>query len=216
PAAFRCGPNEVLLTALAMAVTRWRGGGANVLVEVEGHGRDPVTDDADVSGTVGWFTTQYPVSLDASGDPADALKRVKETLRALPGAGLGYGLLRHLNRDTASVLAALPAPDLRFNYLGRFDGELVGMPQAPMAYAVELDAVTLTGGDGTRLTASWSYAAGLLTHERVAELAEGWEAALSELARHGGAGGSTSSDFPLVELTQAQIEALEADLDGDW
>ncbi|UBU17189.1 non-ribosomal peptide synthetase [Nonomuraea gerenzanensis] len=211
PAAYRCGPNEVLLTALAIAVTRWRGG-TSVLAEVEGHGREPFTDDLDISGTVGWFTAQYPVTLDATGSPPEALKRIKETLRAIPGAGLGHGLLRYLNPDTAAKLSALPAPDLRFNYLGRFEGELEGMPDTPLAYAVELDAVALTGPDGTRLTASWSH----LPDLDVLDLAERWEAALAELAARPDEGGATSSDFPLVELTQAQLDALEADLDAEW
>ncbi|MEV0383890.1 amino acid adenylation domain-containing protein [Nonomuraea sp. NPDC050643] len=215
PAAFRCGPNEVLLTALAIAVTRWRGG-TGVLVDVEGHGREPLTSESDVSGTVGWFTTQYPVGLDATGTPAEALKRIKERLRAIPDSGLGHGLLRHLNADTAARLARLPAADLRFNYLGRFEGELRGMPDAPMAYAVELDTIAQAGRDGTRLVASWSYAAETLAEERVAALAELWADALAELAGQAGAGGATSSDFPLVELTQSQLDALEADLDGDW
>ncbi|MEV0622774.1 amino acid adenylation domain-containing protein [Nonomuraea sp. NPDC050404] len=215
PAAFHCGPNEVLLTALARAVTRWRGG-RGLLVEVEGHGREPFTDDVDISGTVGWFTTQYPVALDATGTPAEALKRIKEQLRAIPSGGLGHGLLRHLNPGTSAQLSALPEPDLRFNYLGRFEGELLGMPDTPMAYAVELDAVARTDGDGTHLIASWSYAAQAIGEEQVTALAEGWEEALTELAEHAGEGGATSSDFPLVELTQSQIEALEADLDGDW
>jgi non-ribosomal peptide synthase protein (TIGR01720 family) len=227
PAAFRCGPNEVLLTALATAVARWRGddrgddrgGGAGVLVEVEGHGREALSDDVDISGTVGWFTTQYPVRLDAAGDPADALKRIKEQLRAIPLSGLGHGLLRYLNPDTAPELAALPTPDLRFNYLGRFEGELVGMPAAPMAYAVELDAVAQAGPGGTRLVASWSYDADAISEDRVAALAGLWSTALAELAElagPAGGGGATASDFPLVELTQSQIDALEADLDGDW
>ncbi|MBF8194335.1 amino acid adenylation domain-containing protein, partial [Nonomuraea sp. K274] len=220
PAAFRCGPDEVLLTALAAAVARWRGHGTGVLVEVEGHGREPlpeeVDDDVDVAGTVGWFTAQYPVRLDAGGSPADALKRVKEQLRAIPSGGLGHGLLRYLNPDTAPRLAALPAPDLRFNYLGRFEGELAGMPDAPMAYAVELDVIAQTGQDGTRLVASWSYAAGAITGERIEALAGLWFDELATLAGHAGEGGATSSDFPLVDLTQGQIEALEADLDGDW
>ncbi|TDB96370.1 amino acid adenylation domain-containing protein, partial [Nonomuraea longispora] len=231
PAAFGCGPDEVLLTALAIAVARWRGG-TDVLVDVERHGRDAFTGaftgdpdghpdgdpngDIDVSATVGWFTVQHPVRLDASGEPAAALKRVKERLRAVPSGGLGHGLLRHLNRDTAPRLAALPAADLRFNYLGRFDGELSGMPDAPMAYAVELDAVARQGGDGARLVASWSYAAEAVSEERAGELAGQWSRALAELAGKAGEGGATSSDFPLVELTQSQIEALEADLDGDW
>lgn len=215
PAAFRCGPNEVLLTALAIAVTRWRGG-RSVLVDVEGHGREPFTDDTDISGSVGWFTTQYPVSLDPTGTPAEALKRVKERLRTIPSGGLGHGLLRYLNPDTAPKLAILPTPGLRFNYLGRFDGELLGMPNTPMAYAVELDAVARPGPDGPRLVASWSHDAGAVSHDQVAALAGLWTAALAELAERRDEGGATSSDFPLVELTQGQIEALEADLDGDW
>ncbi|WP_187414710.1 non-ribosomal peptide synthetase [Nonomuraea sp. PA05] len=212
PAAFHCGPQEVLLTALAIAVTRWRGG-TSILMEVEGHGREPFTDDIDVSATVGWFTTQYPVSLDTSGTPAAALERTRETLRSLPGSGLGHGLLRYLNRETAAELARLPIPDLRFNYLGRFEGDLVGTPDAPMAYALELDAVALPG---PRLTASWSHAANLLAPRHVTELADHWEAALAELAAQHHEGGATSSGFPLVDLTQAQLEELEADLDGDW
>jgi non-ribosomal peptide synthase protein (TIGR01720 family) len=211
PAAFRCGPDEVLLTALAIAVTRWRGG-TDVLVEVEGHGREPFTDDVDISNTVGWFTAQYPIALDASGTPADALQRTKERLRAVPGNGLGYGLLRYLNPATAAELAALPAPDLRFNYLGRFDGELLGMQDAPMAYAVELDALTRAG----ELAASWSYAAEALTEEQVADLAGHFESALTELAGRAEAAGPAAGDFPLVELTQTQLDELTADLDGEW
>ncbi|MEV1178128.1 amino acid adenylation domain-containing protein, partial [Nonomuraea sp. NPDC049784] len=211
PAAFRCGPDDVLLTALAGAVTRWRGG-TGVLVDLEGHGRESPTDDVDITGTVGWFTTQYPVRLDATGSPAEALKRTKERLRAVPSGGLGYGLLRYLNPRTARELAELPTPDVRFNYLGRFDGELVGMPGAPMAYAIELDTVVHAG----RLVASWSYAADAIGEDQVERLAGLWFDALAELAGKAGEGGSTSSDFPLVELSQSQIEDLEADLDGDW
>ncbi|MFC4008667.1 amino acid adenylation domain-containing protein [Nonomuraea purpurea] len=217
PAAFRCGPNEVLLTALATAVAGWRGHGTAVLLDLETHGREEgLAGDVDLSGTVGWLTAQHPVRLDAAGRPAEALKRVKEQLRAIPAGGLGYGLLRYLNPATAPILAALPAADLRFNYLGRFEGELEGMPDAPMAYAVELDAIAQVGRDGTRLVASWSYDADAIGGDQVARLAELWFASLAELAGHAGEGGATSSDFPLVELSQSQIEALEADLDGDW
>ncbi|MEU6716644.1 amino acid adenylation domain-containing protein [Nonomuraea sp. NPDC046802] len=217
PSAFRCGPNEVLLTALATAVAGWRGHGTAVLLDLETHGREEgLAGDVDLSGTVGWLTAQHPVRLDAAGRPAEALKRVKEQLRAIPAGGLGYGLLRYLNPATAPILAALPAADLRFNYLGRFEGELEGMQDAPMAYAVELDAIAQVGRDGTRLVASWSYDADVIGGDQVARLAELWFASLAELAGHAGEGGATSSDFPLVELTQSQIEALEADLDGDW
>ena len=133
PAVFGCGVHEVLLAALAAALTRWRPGGpdAGVLIDLEGHGREQVSADADVSRTVGWFTSHYPVRLDpgpvpfaevAAGGAAAGrvLKRIKEQVRAVPGNGLGFGLLRYLNPEAAAVLAGYPAPQVGFNYLGRF------------------------------------------------------------------------------------------------
>ncbi|MGC9540855.1 condensation domain-containing protein [Streptomyces sp. UG1] len=235
--AFHCGPDAVLLTALAAAAVRRRGTGTGLLVQLEGHGREGLSRPADVSRTVGWFTTQYPVRLDA-GDalgadfwqPArdaagEALKQVKEQLRAVPSAGLGWGLLRYLNPDTAPKLAALPVPDLRFNYLGRFsdgdtaEGELLGMAAEalPVGHAVEVDAVVVERGAGRMgLSAGFSYARGVLGEDEVAELARLWCEAvevLVEHARRGGTGGHTSSDFPLVDLSPDQLALLEDDLD---
>jgi len=135
PGVFHCGVHEVLLAGLAVAVAEWRArpdqGCAGLLVEVRSHGRELVGPDADVSRTLGWFASLYPVRLDpgpvpfaevAAGGAAAgrALKRVKEQVRAVPGNGLGYGLLRYLNPEAAAVLAGYPAPQVGFNYLGRF------------------------------------------------------------------------------------------------
>jgi non-ribosomal peptide synthase protein (TIGR01720 family) len=229
--AFHCGPNEVLLTALAAAVVRWRGGPAEVLVDVEGHGRHPVPG-MDTSRTVGWFTSQYPVRISlgeadpelfwrAGPDTGETLKRVKEQLRAVPDGGIGYGLLRYLNADTAADLAGGAVPQLRFNYLGRTGaGEragtdlLGGPPEALAGHPVELDAVTEDRDDGPHLVASWSWSDGAVADDRVRDLARLWFDALTVLAEHGasaGAGGFTESDFPLVDLTRAQLDALGAD-----
>ncbi|MET9830538.1 amino acid adenylation domain-containing protein [Streptomyces sp. NPDC006385] len=238
-AAFHCGVDAVLLTALAAAAVRRRGDGTGLLVHLEGHGREALSRPADVSRTVGWFTTQYPVRLDAgaalgpdfwepSRDAAgEALKQVKERLRAVPSGGLGWGLLRHVNADTAPKLAALPVPDLRFNYLGRFsggdtaDGELLGMAAdaLPLGHAVEVDALVLEQ-DGGRLclSAGFSYARGVLGEDEVLELARLWCEAIEVLvahARRDGTGGHTSSDFPLVELSSDQLALLEGDLAFD-
>ncbi|QOV35583.1 amino acid adenylation domain-containing protein [Streptomyces ferrugineus] len=235
--AFHCGPDAVLLTALAAAALRRRDAGTGLLVHLEGHGREGLSRPADVSRTVGWFTTQYPVRLDA-GDalgadfwqPArdaagEALKQVKEQLRAVPSAGLGWGLLRYLNPDTAPKLATLPVPDLRFNYLGRFsggdtaDGELLGMAAEalPLGHAVEVDAVVVERDAGRLcLSAGFSYARGVLDEDEVSELARLWCEAIEVLvehARRGGTGGHTSSDFPLVDLSPDQLALLEDDLD---
>ncbi|MFC3986717.1 amino acid adenylation domain-containing protein [Streptosporangium jomthongense] len=211
PTAYRCGPDHVLLAALTAAAARWRGHGNALLVELEGHGREEPTGDVDLSATVGWFTAQYPVRLEAAegfwdGAAGVTLKQVKEQLRAVPGGGLGYGMLRYLNPDTAPRLAASPGPDLRFNYLGRFSGgdlEPVGTTDVPTTYAVELDVIA----DGPHLVAVWSYAG--MSAEEAETLADLWFEALGVLAREQG-GGSTSSDFPLVELSQEQVDALEA------
>ncbi len=136
PAAFYARINDVLLTALALAVEVWRRQRGldrerPVLIDLEGHGREPMDSMIDLSRTVGWFTSLYPVSLDVgsgdldqalAGGPgiARALKRVKEQLRAVPGQGLGYGLLRYLNPEVGPRLAGRQDPQIAFNYLGRF------------------------------------------------------------------------------------------------
>lgn len=131
PAAFNSTGTDVLLAALALAVGHWNGTGHPTLVRMEGHGReDHVVPGADLSRTIGWFTSMYPARVDVSGlDVTDALtggpaagqaiKRVKEQLRTVPDKGLGYGLLRHLNPETAGQLAEHRAPQIGFNYLGR-------------------------------------------------------------------------------------------------
>ncbi|MFD0394694.1 condensation domain-containing protein [Streptomyces nogalater] len=125
------GVTEVLLTGLALACRRWRGADGAVLCELEGHGREDVFTGVRLDRTVGWFTSMYPARLDpgevawpevVAAGPAlgDALKRVKEQLRALPDHGLGYGMLRYLHEPARARLSGLPAPRIGFNYLGRF------------------------------------------------------------------------------------------------
>src|SRR5260370_115091 len=96
-----------------------------------GPGGEPLGGLADLSRTVGWFTSVHPVRLElgtahpgqvGAGGPAAGrvLKAVKEQVRAAPGDGLGYGLLRYLNPGTGPVLAGRPAPPIRFNHPRRF------------------------------------------------------------------------------------------------
>ncbi|MGW6654332.1 amino acid adenylation domain-containing protein [Streptomyces rubiginosohelvolus] len=246
PVAFHCRVLEPLLTAFGLALTDWartRGQDpADVLLDMEGHGRDSADPAHPLDSAVGWFTALHPLRLplaDLTGDalaealaggPAlgDAVKRVKEALRAVPGDGTGYGLLRHLNDRTAPVLAALPAPPFGFNYLGRFrhddtpfsaapgTGALAGAgaaPGFPASHALELNAVTLDTPDGPCLRAVWSWPAALLDTPDVVSLGEGWARMLTALVTHAetpDAGGWTPSDLPLVDLDQSEIDALEA------
>ncbi|TDV34269.1 non-ribosomal peptide synthetase, partial [Actinophytocola oryzae] len=226
PAAFHGGVNDILLTALAVALVRWRRrfgiDTTPVLVRLEGHGRESAAagSDVDVSDTVGWFTSMYPVRLDpgAGEDLVSAVKRVKEQLRAVPDNGLGFGLLRHLNPDTAAVLAPLPEPVVGFNYLGRFaarsdasDGAPLAIPTAtapaPARHLVDLNAVTHDRADGAELTATWSWPGHALTEREIRDLADSWLTVLTELAGSH-AGGHTPSDF-LAPVPQHVIEEWE-------
>src|SRR5262249_19848593 len=120
PTVFHGGINDALLTALVLAVADWcrrRGRGKGqvgqaVLLDLEGHGREDIFPELDLSRTIGWFTSLYPVRLDPGGIDLDdalqagpalgrALKSIKEQLREVPDRGLGYGLLRYLNDETA-------------------------------------------------------------------------------------------------------------------
>jgi len=244
PAAFHGGINDVLLTGLAVAAADWcrrrgrlRGSGANaVLLDVEGHGREEIFGDVDLSRTVGWFTSVYPVRLDLGGLDLDealgggpalgrALKLIKEQLRALPDNGFGYGLLRHLNNETSARLAGFAPSQLGFNYLGRFAAPVerewsaapepvgLGGGEMPLAHAIEVNAVTLDGAEGPSLTAHWCWAPALVTQAEIDDLAQGWFRVLEALARHAAAphaGGRTASDLPLVRLSQDEIERLES------
>ncbi|MFJ5266745.1 condensation domain-containing protein, partial [Streptomyces sp. NPDC088387] len=241
--AFHCGVREVLLAGLAGAVAHWRRGvdeAAPVLVDVEGHGREPV-EGVDLSRTVGWFTSSYPVRLAvpagqlddamAGGQGAGRLvKAVKEQVRAVPGDGLGHGLLRHLNPDTGPVLRAAPTPQVGFNYLGRFTagrgtgpagpwqpaGAARGAvdPELPVTHPVAAAAVVRDTADGPELEITLSWAGRLLGEADVQRLGESWLALLNGFAAHttsADAGGHTPSDFPLLDLAQHQIEELEAE-----
>ncbi|MBX7550316.1 amino acid adenylation domain-containing protein [Streptomyces sp. tea 10] len=214
PAVLRRGIQDVLLTAFGLAVGRWRarrhgGAGAPVVLDVESHGRhEHLVDGVDLSRTVGWFTSVHPVRLDcaalpwdevagAGGELAAALARTSAQLRALPAGGLGYGVLRHLDPQSAPQLAALPAPQVLFNYLGRVpvtDEERPWLPLRddtapgttgvrPLSHPIELNAVTQDGPDGPRLVANWSWASSLLTEDEVRELAQAWFEALRAVVR---------------------------------
>jgi len=124
PKAYKTQINDILLTALVQAFTKWTGGNS-VLLNFEGHGREDLFDDVDLSRTVGWFTTIFPVLLElkAADNLGDAIQSIKEQLRAVPKRGMGYGVLRYLSGDAdiTSQLSAKPQPEVSFNYLGQFD-----------------------------------------------------------------------------------------------
>ncbi|MCA1836602.1 MAG: condensation domain-containing protein [Actinobacteria bacterium] len=126
PTIYRTRINDVLLAALAWALSRWTGRG-RVSIDLEGHGREEVLHDADLSRTVGWFTSIFPVSLDVTiGDEPnwrDLVKSVRKQLRAIPANGFGFGALRYLGSPSACERLSTTGlgPQIGFNYLGQWD-----------------------------------------------------------------------------------------------
>ncbi|MGW4769103.1 amino acid adenylation domain-containing protein [Nocardia sp. NPDC004278] len=242
PDRFHCSANDPLLAALVLALGEWRrrrgtAAAAGELISVEGHGREErAVPGADLSATVGWFTTRFPVRIEwESVDLDDALsggisaglaiKQVKEQLRAVPGNGIGYQMLRHLDPRGSAELADLPEPEISFNYLGRVGvGERSG-PWAPtteftaltatsdpgmaLAAALDINAIAEEGRDGLEIHATWEFASQVLRGEEVDELAGLWVRALGALADHVRSDttpGFTPSDFPLVAVPQDDID----------
>jgi len=228
PPAYNTQINDSLLAALALTVRQWTGE-TPVLVDMEGHGREEVVEEVDLSRTVGWFTTIYPVALTV-GDgrsPGEALKRVKEELRRIPNNGIGYGLLKYLSpkREIAEALRALPPAEVSFLYLGQLDQVLDGDAAFAPAressgpsrslngarqYLFEVSAMVL----GEELRVTWVYSENLHRQETVEKLAQGFVDNLRWIIAHcqsPAAGGYTPSDFPLAGLDEDGLRGL---LDG--
>ncbi|SIT01149.1 non-ribosomal peptide synthetase [Achromobacter sp. MFA1 R4] len=214
PGAYRTQVNDLLLAALAQALGEW-GGLKQVRIDLEGHGREDATGELDLSRTVGWFTSVYPVVLDTQGEPGERLMRVKEALRAVPSHGLGYGVLADALRD-------LPQAPVLFNYLGQFETVTAGdagwriAAEAPGAGQDEAAPLghdlTFNGQvhDG-QLRMSLGYSGKRHEPARMQALARHFEAALRALVAHcvSGAHGVTPSDFPLAGLTWESLRTLD-------
>ena len=112
--------NEVLLAALGQAIVDCTNQ-QTVSIHLEGHGREEMIEGIDLSRTVGWFTSIYPVHLNFQGTktPIEGLKAVKEQLRRIPNQGVDYGILRYLNKEILPFHQQ--KPPISFNYLGQFD-----------------------------------------------------------------------------------------------
>ncbi|MDP3718281.1 MAG: amino acid adenylation domain-containing protein [Acidobacteriota bacterium] len=224
PGAYRTQINDVLLTALTRSMANWTGGD-DLRIMLEGHGREELFDDVDVSRTVGVFTSFFPVVLSrASGEgPGDTLKRVKERLRAVPLRGMRFGLLKYL-QPADGIAGCESVAEVVFNYLGRFDSqgrndvftglapESTGANQSEAGqrrYPLEINSVL---NDST-LELSWSFSTHLHRRETIAALAADFIRELEQLIDHcadSRHGGYTASDFALCRLADDTLETLFA------
>jgi amino acid adenylation domain-containing protein/non-ribosomal peptide synthase protein (TIGR01720 family) len=225
PAAYNTQINDVLLTALLQAFHDWTGE-RSLLITLEGHGREEIIENVDLSRTVGWFTTEYPVflTLGETQSEGESLCLVKEQLRAIPQRGIGYGLLRYLSDDseTSSQLGQLAQPEFSFNYLGQFDQVLSesslfriaresrGQTQSRHGKLPHLLQVNGSVAGG-RLQLALIYSEKVFQPATIESFGESFQRSLRALISHcqsPEAGGFTPSDFPLASLTQAELDLV--------
>ena len=206
-----------------------------MVVDVEGHGREDIFADVDISRTVGWFTSLYPVVLevgDGEGgewEPGRGLSLVKEQLREVPNRGIGYGVLKYVSGDeeVRRRLEEMPEPEISFNYLGQVDQVLrdstlflpgtenTGSPIAgvnPRQHLLDVTGIVAQG----KIQFNWQYSEQLHRRETIEKLAGEYLTCLRELIAHcrsAEAGGYTPSDFTLAKLTQKTLAKVASQLD---
>jgi non-ribosomal peptide synthase protein (TIGR01720 family) len=223
--AYHAQIDEVLLTALGDVLAQWTGSRVT-LIDREGHGREQLDETLDLTRTVGWFTTLYPVVLDFSRcrTPVDALKSIKEQVRRIPRQGLDYGVLRYQGgyEPIAAQLQALPQAQVVFNYLGQFDrtfdedtlfrpaAESAGPARSPRwrrGHLLEINGGVL----GDQLRMNWTYSSNIHDRATIEYLAQRFVAILRTLIRQGQApdvSGYTPSDFAQARLNQKDLDKL--------
>ncbi|MFO2466427.1 amino acid adenylation domain-containing protein, partial [Pseudomonas sp. 15FMM2] len=225
PAAYRTQVNDLLLTALAQVTNHWTGH-ANTLIQLEGHGREELFDDIDLSRSVGWFTSLFPVKLTPAASLPASIKQIKEQLRAVPRKGIGFGVLRYQGSvANRRMLKALAQPRITFNYLGQFDGsfdagqgalfapagESAGAEQsvdAPLDNWLSIEGQVYEG----ELELRWTFSRDMFATATIQRLADDYHAALQALIEHCcdlQQAGITPSDMPLSGLDQTQLDALD-------
>jgi amino acid adenylation domain-containing protein/non-ribosomal peptide synthase protein (TIGR01720 family) len=220
--AYRTSIDELLLAALAHALCDWSRK-PSALIELEAHGRENLFPDADVSRTIGWFATRYPVRLTPDTDDLGrSIASIKDELRRVPQRGFGYGILRYLSAH-GSELARGGRPRIAFNYLDHLDDqssmfrlarESEGEEQSrarAREHWFEVNAVI----QNARLRVIWSYSENLHRREEVAKVAQAHLERLREIIRHclrPDAGAVTPSDFAHVSLDAHELEDLLSDM----
>lgn len=214
----RARPQELLLTALTLAVTQHTGKSA-IHIDLEGHGREEtVVPGIRLVRTVGWFTSLFPVTLAATTNAGETLRSVKTTLRQIPQNGIGYGILRYLRKaPIADQLKAQPQADILFNYLGTLEQLLPAdssfrfakplqvsrSSQAVPKYALDISAFINNG----QLQIDWHSSS--LSEATVQAIADAMMQRLKSLI-DGVTDSTTAEDFPLAKLNSQKLDKLSA------
>ncbi|TRU24576.1 MAG: amino acid adenylation domain-containing protein [Microcystis aeruginosa Ma_QC_B_20070730_S2] len=229
PQAYNTQINDILLTALVQAFGRWTGS-YKLLLDMEGHGRENVIESLNLSRTVGWFTSIYPVflTLENLDHLGECLKSIKEQLRQIPNRGFDYGIGYYLNSDLTiqSQLKNYPKAQVSFNYLGQFTSHQIGeigwklsqessgsihSPLGQRSHLIVIHGIVVDG----QLDVEWQYSENFHHQTTIENLAAAYRDSLGSLINHclSAEGGYTPSDFPDADLNQAELDELLSELD---
>ncbi|HVI43598.1 MAG TPA: amino acid adenylation domain-containing protein [Chitinophaga sp.] len=229
PRAYHTDINDLLLSALALTLSQWTNH-ATVVIGVEGHGREDIVQGIDISHTVGWFTSLYPVVLEVphDKDPGVQLKSLKEQLRGIPDKGLGYGVLKYINK--AASLQGNDPWQIAFNYLGQLDnvvkeaegGIFTGAAESsgisasvnhPVRELLSVDCLV----QGGELHLRWSYSCRHFDPSTITSIASGFLSELKRLISH-----CVSVEVPVFTPSDYNLgaeisyEELDQFLDADY
>jgi amino acid adenylation domain-containing protein/non-ribosomal peptide synthase protein (TIGR01720 family) len=229
PQAYNTQINDILLTALVQAFSHWTGSD-RLLLDMEGHGRENVIESVNLSRTVGWFTSIYPVflTLENLDHPGECLKSIKEQLRQIPNRGFDYGIGYYLNSDLTiqSQLKNYPKAQVSFNYLGQFtDSQISSLggkfakessgsihsPLGQRSHLIDINGIVVGG----KLEIEWQYSEKFHQKTTIENLANAYQESLVRIIDHclSTEGGYTPSDFPDADLNQAELDELLLELD---
>jgi non-ribosomal peptide synthase domain TIGR01720/amino acid adenylation domain len=229
PQAYNTQINDVLLTALIQTFADWTNFSA-LLLDIEGHGRENLVNSLNLSRTVGWFTSIFPVylTLETINHPGESLKSVKEQLRQIPRRGVDYGIGYYLNSDLTiqSHLRNAPKPEVGFNYLGQFTEDQIAevgwqfskessasihSPLGQRSHLIEINSLIVSG----KLEIEWQYSENFHQKTTIENLAHTYQKSLEALINHclSVEGGYTPSDFPDADLNQTELDELLLELE---
>ena len=229
PQAYNTQINDILLTALVQAFGHWTGN-YGLLLDMEGHGRENVIESVNLSRTVGWFTSIFPVflTLENLHHPGECLKSIKEQLRQIPNRGFDYGIGYYLSSDLTiqSPLKNYPKAQISFNYLGQFTSHQIGeigwklsqessgsihSPLGKRSHLIAIHGIVVDG----QLDIEWQYSENFHHQTTIKNLAAAYRDSLESLINHclSVEGGYTPSDFPDADLNQVELDELLSELD---
>lgn len=223
--------NEILLSALLQTFARWTGQ-HNLLLEIEGHGRDLILDNLEVSDTIGWFTNIFPVWLESKkiSDTGYTICAVKEQLRSIPNNGISYGMLKYSNdQEVSAFLKDIPSSQISFNYLGQFDqlkseGFIFDMANEGKGierglenrrrYLIDVSAIIVNGC----LNVQWIFSSSIYRPQTIQTLADNLLSEITRIIDHcleDKASTYTPSDFQDVQIKQEELKDILSEIDGN-